>query len=55
MPPTATGSLAAAAGDAVYTEAFDGGWPDAPHRVLRNATLTAWEAAGRPARRAPAR
>ena len=39
----------AAAGDAVYTEAFDGGWPDAPHRVLRNATLTAWEVAGRPA------
>ncbi len=41
--------IAAAAGDAVYTEAYDGGWPDAPHRVLRNATLTAWEAAGRPA------
>jgi NAD(P)H-dependent flavin oxidoreductase YrpB (nitropropane dioxygenase family) len=41
--------IAAGAGDSVYTEAFDGGWPDAPHRVLRNATLTAWEAAGRPA------
>jgi NAD(P)H-dependent flavin oxidoreductase YrpB (nitropropane dioxygenase family) len=41
--------IAAAADDAVYTEAFDGGWPDAPHRVLRNATLTAWEGAGRPA------
>ena len=41
--------LAARASDAVHTEAFDGGWPRAPHRVLRNATLTAWEAAGRPA------
>jgi nitronate monooxygenase len=41
--------ITAAAADAVYTEAFDGGWPDAPHRVLRNTTLTAWEAAGRPA------
>ena len=40
--------LAAEAGDTVYTEAFDGGWPNASHRVLRNATLTAWEAAGRP-------
>ncbi|MGZ4171299.1 MAG: hypothetical protein ACXVR1_17040 [Solirubrobacteraceae bacterium] len=37
----------------MYTDAFDGGWPDAPHRVLRNGTLTAWEAAGRP--RAPDR
>lgn len=35
--------------DTVHTEAFSGGWPDAPHRVLRNATLAAWEAAGRPA------
>ena len=40
--------IAAAPGDSVYTEAFTGGWPDAPHRVLRNATLTAWEEAGRP-------
>jgi NAD(P)H-dependent flavin oxidoreductase YrpB (nitropropane dioxygenase family) len=32
-----------------YTTAFDGGWPDAPHRVLRNSTLAAWERAGRPA------
>jgi NAD(P)H-dependent flavin oxidoreductase YrpB (nitropropane dioxygenase family) len=31
-----------------YTTAFDGGWPDAPHRVLRNSTLAAWERAGRP-------
>ena len=40
--------IAAGPEDTVHTEAFDGGWPDAPHRVLRNATLTAWEAAGRP-------
>jgi NAD(P)H-dependent flavin oxidoreductase YrpB (nitropropane dioxygenase family) len=41
--------IAAEADDAVHTVVFDGGWPDAPHRVLRNATLTAWEDAGRPA------
>jgi NAD(P)H-dependent flavin oxidoreductase YrpB (nitropropane dioxygenase family) len=35
-------------GDTVRTLCFDGGWPDAPHRVLRNSTLSAWEAAGRP-------
>jgi NAD(P)H-dependent flavin oxidoreductase YrpB (nitropropane dioxygenase family) len=45
--------LAAREVDAVYTGCFDGGWPDAPHRVLRNATLTTWEAAGCPP--APAR
>jgi nitronate monooxygenase len=27
---------------------FDVGWPDAPHRTLRNATVDAWEQAGRP-------
>lgn len=30
------------------TDLFDGGWPDAPHRVIRNSTVAAWEAAGRP-------
>jgi NAD(P)H-dependent flavin oxidoreductase YrpB (nitropropane dioxygenase family) len=40
--------VAAAPQDAVYTRCFDGGWPDAPHRALRNSTVTAWEAAGRP-------
>jgi NAD(P)H-dependent flavin oxidoreductase YrpB (nitropropane dioxygenase family) len=35
--------------DTAYTGCFNGGWPDAPHRVLRNATLDAWEQAGRPA------
>ena len=28
---------------------FDGGWPDSPHRALRNSTVEAWEKAGRPA------
>jgi nitronate monooxygenase/enoyl-[acyl-carrier protein] reductase II len=35
--------------DAVYTRCFDGGWPHAPHRALRNATLRGGEAAGAPA------
>ena len=34
--------------ETALTLAFDGGWPFAPHRVLRNATLEAWEAAGCP-------
>lgn len=41
--------IAAEETDAVHTLAFDGGWPAAAHRALRNTTLTAWEAAGRPA------
>jgi NAD(P)H-dependent flavin oxidoreductase YrpB (nitropropane dioxygenase family) len=41
--------LEAAEGDTWYGDLFDGGWPDAPHRVLRNSTVEAWEAAGRPA------
>jgi NAD(P)H-dependent flavin oxidoreductase YrpB (nitropropane dioxygenase family) len=41
--------LAACETDTAHTRLFDIGWPDAPHRVLRNATLEAWEAAGRPA------
>ena len=32
-----------------YGTVFDGGWPDAPHRTLRNSTVQAWEDAGRPA------
>ena len=36
--------------DTAYLEnLFDIGWPDAPHRVLRNKTVTDWETAGRPA------
>lgn len=34
--------------DTVLTGLFDGGWPDAPHRVLRNATIARWEDAARP-------
>ncbi|MDP9363762.1 MAG: nitronate monooxygenase, partial [Chloroflexota bacterium] len=40
--------LAAAETDTVHTDLFDGGWPDAPLRALRNATYRQWEAAGRP-------
>ena len=32
-----------------HSKVFDVGWPDAAHRVLRNATIDGWEAAGRPA------
>ena len=35
--------------DTVYTMLFDLGWPDAPHRVLRNQAFEEWEAVGRPA------
>jgi NAD(P)H-dependent flavin oxidoreductase YrpB (nitropropane dioxygenase family) len=35
--------------DTAHTACFDGGWPDAAHRVLRNRTLDEWEDAGRPA------
>ena len=39
----------ASEGDTVYLEnLFDTSWPNAPHRVLRNKTVTEWEAAGRP-------
>lgn len=31
------------------TVCFDGGWPNAPHRVLRNRTFQQWEAYGCPA------
>lgn len=34
--------------DTSYTLCFDGGWPYAAHRVLRNETLRRWEAAGCP-------
>ena len=32
----------------VHTTLFDGGWPDAPHRVLENETVRNWIAAGSP-------
>src|SRR5262245_7725849 len=37
--------LQAEAADTVLTTAFDIGWPDAPHRVLRNDTYVRWVAA----------
>lgn len=40
--------LAAEATDTAYSSIFDGGWPEAPHRTLRNSTLAAWERAGAP-------
>ena len=41
--------LAASENDTAYCEnLFDGGWANAPHRVLRNSTVRDWEAAGRP-------
>ncbi len=38
----------AKANEAVLTVCFDGGWPNAAHRVLRNSTLDTWEAFGCP-------
>lgn len=41
--------LQASENDTVFLEnLFDIRWPNAPHRVLRNTTVAAWEAAGRP-------
>ncbi|MGB6515517.1 MAG: nitronate monooxygenase, partial [Mycobacterium sp.] len=34
--------------DTAYSTLFDGGWPGAPHRTLRNVTVSAWEQAGCP-------
>jgi NAD(P)H-dependent flavin oxidoreductase YrpB (nitropropane dioxygenase family) len=31
-----------------YPDLYDVGWPDSPHRALRNSTAGMWEAAGRP-------
>jgi nitronate monooxygenase len=31
-----------------YPNLYSAGWPDSPHRALRNSTGDAWEAAGRP-------
>lgn len=41
--------VAANAEDTVHTTLFGVGWPDAPHRVLRNRAVAEWEAAGSPA------
>jgi nitronate monooxygenase len=34
--------------DTIYCDLFDVGWPNAPHRALRNKAVEEWEAAGRP-------
>jgi len=48
--PAFQDKLLAAAGESTFHGTlFDEGWPDAPHRVLRNSTIADWEAAGRPA------
>jgi nitronate monooxygenase len=31
-----------------YPDLYDVGWPDSPHRALRNSTAIGWDAAGRP-------
>jgi nitronate monooxygenase len=31
-----------------YANLYEVGWPDAPHRAIRNSTAEVWEAAGRP-------
>jgi NAD(P)H-dependent flavin oxidoreductase YrpB (nitropropane dioxygenase family) len=40
--------LAATETSTFHGTVFDGGWPNAPHRTLRNSTIDAWERAGRP-------
>jgi nitronate monooxygenase len=46
-PDWAARLVAASAADTVLTGLFDGGWPGAPHRVLRNSTYRSWDEAGR--------
>lgn len=42
--------LSSSENDTVYLkDLFDVGWPNAPHRALRNSTIDAWEEAGCPA------
>ena len=40
--------LAANETETLHSSVFDVEWPNAPHRTLRNSTIAAWEAAGRP-------
>ena len=48
LPPYRDLLAAADETSTVYSSVFDVGWPDAPHRTLRNSTIEMWEAAGRP-------
>lgn len=47
-PNYKTRLLGARATDTTLSICFSGGWPHAPHRVLRNRTTEEWEAAGFP-------
>ncbi len=40
--------FSAVADDTYYSTLFDGGWPDAPGRVIKNDTTENWIAAGKP-------
>jgi len=40
--------IGAGAAQTTLTTVFDGGWANAPHRVIHNDTVLAWEAAGMP-------
>lgn len=40
--------MGATEADTAFSTVFDVGWPDAPHRTLRNATVDMWEGAGQP-------
>lgn len=40
--------LSAKTSDTYYSKLYDGTWPDAPARVIKNKTIIDWEAAGRP-------
>ncbi len=47
-PAFKTHLLRSGESDTQHLRLFDGGWPNAPHRVLRNSTVDAWDKAGRP-------
>lgn len=40
--------ISAQSGSTVRTTCFDGFWPNAPHRVIRNSTFQIWDEAGQP-------
>ncbi len=40
--------LSAKTSDTYYSKLYDGTWPDAPGRVIKNKTIVDWESAGRP-------
>jgi nitronate monooxygenase len=41
-------AVAASEADTVHSTLFDVGWPDAPHRTIRNSTWRRWAEAGSP-------